>query len=554
MVCLGKHWGNWHFSVIASNVVFVLSNQQSNKRSTQSVEDKQSMLQSANFGLLALFWGIFCFQLSFEWSMNDQYSYGLFVPFIGLYLLHLRWQDRPEPDVQPRAGIATMVALILIILLHYPIKIIFEANADWRMVVWTQALLVFAATVLLLRRWGGQAWLKHFSVPFLFLLTAVPWPVFLEKQFVSGLMSVVAALTVEIVNFMGIYARQAGNVIYLTNGVVSVEEACSGIRSFQSTIMSGIMLGELLRFRWSIRLALFGIAGLLALFFNFCRTLLLTWLSATRGIEVMNNWHDSAGLMVFLASFAGLIVLAIIFNKWFPNKAWKRTIKERTRSPFASKHAPRFFGIGAVVPLALAMAGTHPAVYFWYATRAQTDAVVTDWEVDWSQGSKTLSHEPISPQIKDVLHYSRGEYVKWESTQGLNWMAYFFEWDNAKSAQLGGVHNPEICLPATGWTMQEKADDFLWYNEAGLELMFNSYHFTNQRTAIYVFYCQWDPAGYPYHIKSGRFREDRLYDAWKGDRKAGKQKLEIIIQGADSLEYAKNELINFLDQAVVVTN
>jgi len=35
-------------------------------------------------------------QLSGEWSVNDQYSYGWFVPFFAVVLFWLRWEDAPK--------------------------------------------------------------------------------------------------------------------------------------------------------------------------------------------------------------------------------------------------------------------------------------------------------------------------------------------------------------------------------------------------------------------------------------------------------------------------
>src|SRR2546428_12814182 len=45
-------------------------------------------------------WFVLCKHLSGEWSVNEQYNYGWFVPFFALYLFWLRWQDRPAPEVR----------------------------------------------------------------------------------------------------------------------------------------------------------------------------------------------------------------------------------------------------------------------------------------------------------------------------------------------------------------------------------------------------------------------------------------------------------------------
>ena len=48
--------------------------------------------------VMAALWVILCRHLSAEWSYNEQYNYGWFVPFFALYLFWLRWEDAPSPD------------------------------------------------------------------------------------------------------------------------------------------------------------------------------------------------------------------------------------------------------------------------------------------------------------------------------------------------------------------------------------------------------------------------------------------------------------------------
>ena len=43
--------------------------------------------------LLLALWFILCRQLSGEWSANDQYSYGWFVPFFAAFLFWLRFEE-----------------------------------------------------------------------------------------------------------------------------------------------------------------------------------------------------------------------------------------------------------------------------------------------------------------------------------------------------------------------------------------------------------------------------------------------------------------------------
>jgi hypothetical protein len=61
-------------------------------------------------------------------------------------------------------------------------------------------------------------------------------------------MQVVASITVEILGWL---ASPPSNAANLLNGRrhPGRDEACSGIRSFQSTLMAGLLMGELYRLR-----------------------------------------------------------------------------------------------------------------------------------------------------------------------------------------------------------------------------------------------------------------------------------------------------------------
>jgi len=88
-------------------------------------------------------------------------------------------------------------------------------------------------------------WVRHFAFPVGFILVAVVWPWRIEKGLTQDLMQVVASLTVELLGWLDIPALQRGNLIELGTGTVGIDEACSGIRSFQATLMISLFLGEL---------------------------------------------------------------------------------------------------------------------------------------------------------------------------------------------------------------------------------------------------------------------------------------------------------------------
>src|SRR5436305_9227764 len=87
---------------------------------------------------LGLWW-----QLSGEWSVNDQYSYGWFVPFFAIVLFWLRWEDRPKTQevrgqrTEDRKKNALAIALAIVaLLLLFPVQLFEIGNPDWRPLSW----------------------------------------------------------------------------------------------------------------------------------------------------------------------------------------------------------------------------------------------------------------------------------------------------------------------------------------------------------------------------------------------------------------------------------
>jgi len=241
-------------------------------------------------------------QLSYTWDTREQYAYGWFVPFFALFLLWRRWQDRPGRAVRQcdsttvrqcdgttvrrsngRTGFLLSAFIFLLCLLLLPLRVIHEINADWPLITWPYTLIVVSLTLYAFHLAGPQSRDFRFPLsafPVGFILVAIAWPYRIENGITQGLMQVVAGLTTEILGVFNIAAIQKGNLIEVSTGVVGIDEACSGIRSLQSTVMAGLFMGELYRLGLGARVGLFVTGLCLAFCFNVVRTLLLTWQAA----------------------------------------------------------------------------------------------------------------------------------------------------------------------------------------------------------------------------------------------------------------------------------
>ena len=112
-----------------------------------------------------------------------------------------------------------------------------------------------------------------------------------------------ARSTVEALNLYHIPVLQHGDLIEVKTGLLGIDEACSGIRSLQATLMASIFLSELYRGSWP-RCVLLVLSGVIIAFLcNVRRTFLLCWVAAKEGTGSISSWRDPAGFTILSISF-----------------------------------------------------------------------------------------------------------------------------------------------------------------------------------------------------------------------------------------------------------
>ena len=201
------------------------------------------------------------------------------------------------------------------LLLLLPVRLFEIANPEWRLLGWIHAASVATLTLLYLWCVGGKPWLRHFAFPVAFFFVAVPWPTAVEVPVIQGLMRIVARVAAETAMLLGIPAQVEGNLIRVSNGLVGVNEACSGIRSLQTALMIGLLFGELKRLSVLRRVALVAGAVAIALFANFFRAVFLVTVAATENISEVSRWHDIAGYTIIALVFVGTMGLAYLLGR-----------------------------------------------------------------------------------------------------------------------------------------------------------------------------------------------------------------------------------------------
>ena len=480
--------------------------------------------------LLLLFLGFEVIRhLKGEWSFNPQYSYGWSVPFLVIYLAWRRWLHRPPP-ARPTKKAAGLTFIMLAALMLGAARFLAEANPDWRLLSWGFAVSAVSISLGIVFLTGGYPWLRHFAFPFLFFLVAVPWPTQVEQTIVQNLMRAVTGINVLLLNFAGIPALQRGNVIEITSGLIGIEEACSGVRSLQATLMISLFLGELYSFRVGARFLLIAAGAALAFFFNVIRTAILVMVGVDRGLDAIKEWHDPAGLTILLLCLFGLWGLSL----WMRRSA-NMTMPDSELT--TASHSPWSIPAGLCLSLLIWLFAVEGGVQVWYRAH-QSALAASRWAVRWPSSESNYQTVGIPPESEAILHYDEGGGANWTGPDAHSWTMYFFRWFPGHTAALYvKIHRPDVCLPASGLNLtRDGGIRMLAVN--GVKLPVRSYRFDDHGVPLHVLYCYWD-ARSSYQSVSAATAEDwtargRVRAALRGQREIGAQILELVVWGFDN--------------------
>lgn len=259
-----------------------------------------------------VFWWIR--DLSFQWSGNPEFQHGWLVAALTGFLIWDRIETSPTDDTPSQShwplGLGLLGFPLVTVAELYRIGV--ARSPAQCMCLSLGCSLFLIGNILLLK---GPRTLRHFAFPFLFFFLAVPIPKIVWNPVVFTLQSWVSILDVELLNLSGIPAARQAHVIVLPNGSVGVDEACSGIRSLQSSLMAALFIADLVLHRLSAKIAFFFLGVALAIIGNLLRSFTLSVLAYRSGIDILEKWHDTAGWSILGFTSLGVIALAWLFNR-----------------------------------------------------------------------------------------------------------------------------------------------------------------------------------------------------------------------------------------------
>lgn len=300
---------------------------------------------------------------SYWWESREDYSFGYLVPLFALFVLYDRKEAilsaiqgrasasniNEELSVRPRptgdsklniiADLMACGAFIIGCSLYFVGGLLRSATMPQNPATLALSMgfaLIFLSLAFIFSKKtlsGKPMELKNrisfmliFLFPALIWLISAPLVSVVETKIRVFLLTQVTVIIFSLFDFLGFAIERQGNILVLPNGVVGVEEACSGIRSLTACIFAGSFLAAVyLKALWK-KSMLIGMAVILAVLTNLFRSGFLTLWAYIYGAEAINDhWvlpiigdigsvHDVMGLAVLVLTTIGLLLLIPILN------------------------------------------------------------------------------------------------------------------------------------------------------------------------------------------------------------------------------------------------
>jgi exosortase len=258
--------------------------------------------------LVTIYYPIFI-GLAQDWSTNDNYSHGFFIPLISGYMV---FSMKDALQQRPISG-TTWGLLLLILGLSqlYLAKVgseYFFQRTSLIPVLLGICLFVFGVSVT-----------RKLLLPIFYLLFMIPLPAIIWNKIAFPMQLFSSAITEEIVRLLGIPIFREGNVLHLAQTTLEVVDACSGLRSLTTMFALAAALACFSNLvRWK-KWLLFILAAPVAISANMVRLTATAVLASVYGEKVAQGFlHEFSGLFTFTFGLALLLGLNKLLQDKLP--------------------------------------------------------------------------------------------------------------------------------------------------------------------------------------------------------------------------------------------
>lgn len=404
-------------------------------------------------------------KLGYDWWTDDNYSHGLLVPFVIVYIVWQRFGRLRNASAGGGhwAGSGLIAVSAVLLLAGTLASVLFAQRISM--------LLMIAGVVVSL---FGLNVLRQLGMPFLLLLLAIPIPQLLFNKIAFPLQIFASRVAGAVIRAFGIEASRKGNVIEIpfsgTGEIIGLEvvEACSGIRSLMTLITLALILGYFTRerrasYRSGIasflsdpdvqRTALLMLSAVpVALITNATRVIVTGLIAHGYGHEgVEGLWHDISGSLVFIGALLLLVLLNVILKRLFDRRIGAAVV-DPLPAYYVGPKEPLPAWRTALIFVAIVVCG---AFVNWFHYRSEVQVGRRPLHEfpsrlgGWEQRNEDIRFDEESEKVLRASDYVMRDY--YGPGKRLNLYVGYYA-----SQRTGATyHSPLSCLPGTGWEMAD---------------------------------------------------------------------------------------------------
>lgn len=248
--------------------------------------------------LLGLYYPILV-AMAHDWSTNDNYSHGFFIPLISGYMVFAMKDELRNISLRP-ANWGLLLLLAGVGQLY-----IARVGSEYFLQRTSLILVLLGMVIFLL----GKAMTRKLLLPIAYLLFMVPLPAIIWNKIAFPMQLFSSAVTEVVVRLIGIPIFREGNVLHLAQTTLEVVDACSGLRSLTTMFALSAALAWFSDSTAWKKWVLFLAAAPIAIFANIVRLTGTAGLASVYGEKVAQGFlHEFSGLFTFVV---GLMLLVL---------------------------------------------------------------------------------------------------------------------------------------------------------------------------------------------------------------------------------------------------
>jgi exosortase D (VPLPA-CTERM-specific) len=400
-------------------------------------------------------------QLYDIWNLKPEYSYGIIIPALSLFLI---WRQRSELRELPLTGSGYGLVLIVV---GFALRLVGQYSTATSVTHYAFLLVIYGLVLAL----TGPAVFRRLSTPLLILVFMVPLPMFFNDALSLQLQLISSQLGVWVIRAAGISVFLDGNVIDLGSYQLQVADACSGLRYLFPLMTLSFLVACM--FRGSIwkKAIIFLTSIPVTVLMNSLRIGVIGITVEQWGTQMAEGLlHEFEGWFVFMCSMAVVLLVAFLLSKPGSSRgnlmsvfAFDRLNSHPLAAPvsnMAARTVPRTF-VAAAILVAVGAIGTYVMPQRHYVAQARTEFVDFPSRIgDWVGQRQTLENVYL-----DALHLDDYVLANYSDSVGSGppinfYVAYYQQQSTGRS-----IHSPHDCLPAGGWTI--RALQKRWFSPEG---------------------------------------------------------------------------------------